>query len=52
MQAVSPSLGALLIDVFGADGALAALLAVSLINVLLVMALFVLLKPRELRRPG
>lgn len=51
-QAASPSLGALLIDGFGADGALAALFAVALLNVLLVMALFVLLKHHRARRPS
>lgn len=49
MQAVSPSLGALLIDVFGTNGALAALFAVALINVLLVAALFTLLRRSTLR---
>ncbi|WP_244561599.1 MFS transporter [Mesorhizobium australicum] len=43
MQAASPSLGALLIDVFGADGALAALLAIAVVNVALVSALYLIL---------
>lgn len=43
MQAASPSLGALLIDMFGADSALAALLAVALVNVVLVSALYLVL---------
>jgi MFS family permease len=47
MQAASPSFGALLIDVYGADGALATLLAIAFINVLLVTALFVLLKKHQ-----
>jgi hypothetical protein len=46
MQAASPSLGAVLIDGFGADGALAALFAVALLNVLFVAVLFVLLRKR------
>jgi MFS family permease len=46
MQAASPSLGALMIDGFGADGALAALFAVALLNVLFVAVLFVLLRKR------
>lgn len=44
MQAAAPSLGALLIDGFGADGALAALFAVAIANVLLVAALYMLLR--------
>ncbi len=52
MQAASPSLGALLIDSFGADGALETLLAVALVNVVLVVALFIVLKRHEARRPG
>nr|WP_245337538.1 MFS transporter [Shinella sp. HZN7] len=52
MQAASPSLGALLIDSFGADGALETLLAVALVNVVLVVALFTVLKRHEVRRPG
>jgi MFS family permease len=51
-QAASPSLGAILIDGFGANGALAALFAVALVNVLLVVALFIVLKRHEARRPG
>ncbi len=46
MQAASPSLGALLIDSFGADGALEALLAVALVNVVLVWALYLILLRR------
>jgi MFS family permease len=46
MQAASPSLGALLIDGFGADGVLAALFAVALLNVLFVAILLVLLRRR------
>ena len=52
MQAASPSLGALLIDSFGADGALETLLAVALVNVVLVVALFTVLKRHEAGRPG
>jgi MFS family permease len=52
MQAASPSLGALLIDSFGADGALETLLAVASVNVVLVVALFIVLKRHEARRPG
>lgn len=44
MQAVAPSVGALLIDGFGADGALAVLFVVAVANVLLVLVLFVLLR--------
>lgn len=44
MQAAAPSLGALLIDGFGADGALAVLFVVAIANVLLVLVLFALLK--------
>lgn len=51
-QAASPSLGALLIEGFGVDGALAALFAVALVNVLLVVTLFIVLKRHEARRPG
>ncbi len=51
-QAAAPSLGALMIDRFGANGALATLFAVALVNVLLVMTLFVLLKRHETSRPG
>src|SRR5262249_47183181 len=42
-QAVSPSLGALLMEEFGANGTLAALFAIAVIDVLLVVALFGLL---------
>jgi hypothetical protein len=52
MQAASPSLGAVLIDSFGADGALEALLAVALLNVVLVSALYlILLRRGSLQRP-
>lgn len=44
MQAAAPSLGALLIDGIGADGALAALFLLALANVLLVLLLVVWLK--------
>jgi MFS family permease len=40
MQAASPSLGSVLIERLGANGALGALFAVALANVLLVIALF------------
>ena len=43
---------ALLIDSFGADGALETLLAVASVNVVLVVALFIVLKRHEARRPG
>lgn len=43
MQAAAPSLGALLIDVYGAHAALAALLSLALINVLLVLVLYLIL---------
>lgn len=43
MQAAAPSLGALLIDMVGADSALAALLAIALVNVVLVSALYMVL---------
>ncbi|WP_442579234.1 MFS transporter [Mesorhizobium sp. ASY16-5R] len=46
IQAASPSLGAFLIDGFGADGAIAALFVVALLNVLFVAVLFVLLRRR------
>jgi len=39
-QAASPLLGAVLIGTLGANGALAAIFAVSLVNVLLVIILF------------
>jgi MFS family permease len=45
-QAASPSLGAMLIERFGVNGALAALFAVAITNVLLVSGLFALL-PRQ-----
>ena len=50
-QAASPSLGALLIEGFGANGALAAILAVALVNVLLVILLFGLLRRRHMLAP-
>ncbi len=40
MQAASPSLGSILIERLGANGALGALFAVALVNVLLVIVLF------------
>lgn len=46
MQAASPSLGALLIDMFGADGALAAFLVLAIVNVALVAALYAILLKR------
>lgn len=49
MQAASPSIGALLIDVFGADGALATLFVIAIANVMLVICLFFLLRHH---RPG
>jgi MFS family permease len=52
MQAAAPSLGALLIDSFEADGALEALLALALVNVVLVSALYlILLRRGSLQRP-
>jgi MFS family permease len=48
-QAASPSLGAMLIERFGVNGALAALFAVAITNVLLVGILFALMS-RSLRR--
>ncbi len=47
-QAVSPALGALLMERSGASGTLAALFATAILNVLLVFALFALLPPRTL----
>lgn len=50
MQAASPSLGALLIDMVGADGALAAFLVLAIVNVGLVAVLYaILLKRGRLR---
>jgi len=52
-QAASPSVGALLIDGFGADGMLAGLFCVALGNVVLVLGLFLLLarmRPREIEK--
>ncbi|MBN8993590.1 MAG: MFS transporter [Rhizobiales bacterium] len=46
MQAASPSLGALLIDMFGANGALAAFLGLAIVNVALVAALYAILLKR------
>lgn len=46
MQAASPSLGALLIDEFGSNGALAALFVFAIVNVALVSALYVILLKR------
>jgi len=43
MQAASPSIGALLIDSFGADGALEALFAIAVVNVVLVACLYMVL---------
>ena len=43
VQAASPSVGAMLIDGLGANGALAAVFAIAIANVLLVGALFALL---------
>jgi MFS family permease len=48
MQAASPSLGALLIEQFGINGALAAVFAVALLNLLFVIVLFMLLRQRQL----
>ena len=45
-QAASPSVGAMLIDNLGANGALAALFAVAIVNVFLVIVLFAFL-PRQ-----
>lgn len=50
-QAASPSLGALLIDALGADGTLAVLFAVAIVNALLVMALFVLVERHDRLEP-
>jgi MFS family permease len=47
-QALSPSLGALLMERFDASGTLAALFATAILNVLLVFALFALLPRRIL----
>jgi MFS family permease len=47
-QAVSPSLGALLMERSGASGTLAALFATAILNVVLVFALFALLPRRTL----
>jgi MFS family permease len=47
-QAVSPSLGALLMERLGADGTLAALLVTAILGVLLVLALLALLLRRTL----
>jgi hypothetical protein len=47
-QAVSPSLGALLLARFDASGTLAALFATAILDVLLVVALFALLARRTL----
>lgn len=44
MQAASPSIGALLIDSFGADRALEALFAMAVINVALVACLYMVLR--------
>ncbi|MCO5066944.1 MAG: MFS transporter [Rhizobiaceae bacterium] len=46
MQAASPSLGALLIDMYGADGALAAFFVLAIVNVGLVAALYAILLKR------
>ena len=52
MQAAAPSLGALLIASFEVDGALEALLALALVNVVLVSALYlILLRRGSLQRP-
>ena len=52
MQAASPSLGALLIDVFRTDGALAALFVLAIVNVALVAVLYtILLKRGHLQGP-
>lgn len=50
-QAASPSVGALLIDWLGTNGALATLFAVAMTNVLLVVALFVLFKRHRAFKP-
>ncbi len=47
MQAASPSIGALLIDVFGAPAALAVLFATAIANVFLVACLYQLLRTRQ-----
>jgi hypothetical protein len=47
-QALSPSLGALLMERFDASGTLAALSATAVLNVVLVVALFALLPRRTL----
>ncbi|MCP2835021.1 hypothetical protein, partial [Salmonella enterica] len=44
VQAASPSLGAVLIDSIGADGALAVLFTIALANVALVALLYVRLR--------
>ena len=45
-QAASPSIGALLMDRFGANGTLAALFAIAVVDFLLVVAVFVFLPRR------
>lgn len=47
MQAASPSLGAV-IEQLGTNGALAAVFAVSILNFLFVVVLFILLRQRQL----
>lgn len=51
MQAASPSLGAVLIDSFGADGTLAVLFSIALANAALVALLYVRLR-RDRRSDG
>jgi len=45
-QAVSPSIGALLLDKVGPDGTLLALVAAAIVDVLLVAAAFILMQRR------
>jgi MFS family permease len=52
MQAASPSLGAVLIDSLGVNGALGAVLAIALVNVLLVVVLFGLMRRQARAESG
>jgi hypothetical protein len=52
MQAASPSLGAVLIDSLGVNGALGAVLAIALVNVLLVVVLFGLMRRQAKAESG
>jgi MFS family permease len=50
-QAVSPSIGALLLDKIGYDGTLLALVAAAIVDVLLVAAVFILMQQRGASSP-